>query len=58
MEANHGLSFQQETFLTIRRDRELVGIELQNGHIERYACEPMSRAKSLEIYGADKIQNI
>lgn len=56
-ESNHGLSFSQETFLTIRRDGKPEAIELQNGHIERYMVEPATRGKTLELFGADRINS-
>jgi hypothetical protein len=43
-EPNHGLTFQQETVMTIRQDGKLVAIELQNGHIERYTTEEATPA--------------
>jgi hypothetical protein len=55
-EPNNGLTFTQESVLTIRRDGELIAIEIQNGHIERYITEIATRAKSMEILGADKVQ--
>lgn len=58
IEQNNGLSFQQETVMTIRQDGKLIAIELQNGHIERYTTEETSRAKSLAIFGADKPQGL
>lgn len=33
-------------------------IERQNGHIERYTTEHMTRSKTLEIFGADKVQTV
>lgn len=56
-EQNNGLSFAQETVMTIRQDGKLVAIELQNGHIERYITEEATRAKSLVVFGADKPQS-
>jgi hypothetical protein len=53
MEPNHGLSFAQETVMTIRRDGQLIAIEIQNGHIERYTTEEATRTKSLAVFGAD-----
>ena len=59
LESNHGLTFAQETVMTIRRDGELIAIELQpNGHIERHITERATRAKSLSVFGADKPQTI
>jgi hypothetical protein len=57
-EPNHGLSFAQETVMTIRQDGKLIAIELQNGHIERYTTEQATRANSMQIFGADKPQGI
>ena len=58
MEPNNGLTFQQETVMTIRQDGKLIAIELQNGHIERYTTEEATRAKSLAVFGADKPQGL
>ena len=57
-EPNHGLTFAQENVMTIRRDGELIAIEMQpNGHIERYVTERATRANSFAIFGADKPQS-
>ena len=57
-EPNHGLSFAQENFMTIREDGQLLAIEEQvNGHVIRHATEVADRGKSLSIFGADKAQN-
>lgn len=53
-EQNTGLTFTQETVLAIRQDGKLIAVEIQNGHIERYACEEATRARSMAIFGADK----
>jgi hypothetical protein len=55
-EANHGLTFAEEAVLCIYRDGELIAIEKQNGKLERWATEPATRSKSLQIFGADKAQ--
>jgi hypothetical protein len=56
-EPNHGLSFSQEVFLTIRRDGELIAIEEQpNGHTLRHVTKIATRADSLAVFGADKPQ--
>jgi hypothetical protein len=55
-ESNSGLTFSQETVLAIRRDGQLIGIELQNGHIERYKTSEATKTDSLEIFGADKVK--
>lgn len=57
-ESNNGLTFAQETVMTIRRDGQLIAVELQNGHIERYITEEATRAKSLAVFGADKPQGV
>ncbi len=43
-----------ENHLTFK-DREtgkILAIETQNGHLERYACEPSTNAHSNELFGA------
>jgi hypothetical protein len=55
-EANHGLTFSEEAVLCIYRDGELIAIEKQNGKLERWTTEPATRAKSLEIFGANTMR--
>jgi hypothetical protein len=55
-EPNHGLTFAQEIFLAIRRDGELIAVESQNGHIQRYVTKEAMKADTLSIFGADKAQ--
>ena len=54
IEPNHGLEFGQEIFMTVRKDGELVAIELENGTLERWLTEKSSREGSLRVFGADK----
>jgi len=55
MESNNGLTFSQESFITYRKDGEIVAIEEQlTGLIVRYATKAATRQQSLEILGADK----
>jgi hypothetical protein len=56
LEPNHGLTFSQEVFLAIRRGGKLEAVELQNGHIERYTCEPASKTQSAELFSLNKVQ--
>lgn len=57
IEPNHALSFAQECFLTIREDGNLIAIEAQNGKLQRWITEEATRAKSLQIFGADRVQS-
>ena len=56
IEPNTGLSFSHESFLTIRRDGQLIAIEEQNGRITRYITTEATKADSLSIFGADKVK--
>src|SRR5437762_12745156 len=47
IEPNHGLDVGQEIFMTIRKDGELVAIELQNGTLKRWVTEKADRENSL-----------
>ncbi len=51
-----GITFTEETFICIRKDGELVGIESENGHITRYETIKTTRTKSREILGIDRVQ--
>ena len=45
-----------ENHLTFK-DKEtgkILAIELINGHVERYDCEPTNNTRSQELFGADK----
>lgn len=55
MDSNTGLEFGIDTFRTITRDGELVAIERENGHIERYITERSTNAKSNEIFGVKRV---
>lgn len=51
------LTFGQETFVTFFREGALIAIEVQNnGHIERYSTEKMTRAQSLSLFDVDRVQ--
>lgn len=58
MEANHDLVFRQESFMTARRDNELVFIEKVNGKIERWVTKQATAQSSLEAFGANKPQTV
>jgi hypothetical protein len=45
-----------ESHLTFR-DREtgaILAIEAQNGHLERYDCQPTNNTRSNQLFGADR----
>ena len=46
-----------ENHLTFRdkTSGKILAIEVQNGHLERYSCEPTTNAKSQELFGADTL---
>ena len=47
-----------ENHLTFR-DKDtgkILAIEVQNGHLERYDCSPMTNAQSQELFGAGQLK--
>lgn len=43
--------------LLVFRDKEtnkILAVEVQNGHLERYSCEPTNNARSEKLFGADR----
>lgn len=51
------ITTKEETFICFFRDNELVAIEAQNGHIQRWSTEEMTRAKSRELFGVDRVHS-
>ena len=47
------ITYTQEIFFCTYKEGELVLVEKQNGHIERYSTEPATRGKMMQIHGVD-----
>jgi hypothetical protein len=58
VEVNNGLEFTKEVFMAIRRDGELVAVELQNGGIHRYSVKEATVVETEEIFGTNKVINL
>jgi hypothetical protein len=55
-EPNHGLTFESKEFLAYYIDGELVAVEDENGHVERYLTQPSSRHAWKELLGLNRAQ--
>lgn len=52
------LTASLENHLTFRDKStgKILAIEVINGHVERYDCEPTNNTRSAELFGVDKMQ--
>lgn len=55
-EENHGLTFASKEFIAYYKDGELVAIEDENGHVERFLTQPSSRHQWKELLGLNRAQ--
>ncbi len=55
-ESNTDIVFGEETFITITRDGELIGIERINGHVQRFTTKHATLTDSRKIYGLDRVK--